>query len=139
MKHMTATARAMTDADLERIAGAGYLIADVSPDEVMVAERRYASRVLDELPVVVSGQPGQAILLEVANVDQLQLERGSRTINAVVVLIRAPFRWRQESALGHRDWPMLMIVGYANSPAEFDASMPDFERFLGNIRFEGQR
>jgi hypothetical protein len=59
--------------------------------------------------------------------------------NAVIVLSRAPFGWRERSAEGYRDWPVIVVVGYSNSPAEFEAGLPDFERLLAAMDLDGER
>lgn len=124
---------------VENIASSGFLLARVAPGVVAVGERRFASRVLDQLPIRVDGYEAYGVLLEVASVAQLQLSEASRIENAVIVLSRAPFGWREWSSEGYRDWPVIVIAGYSNSPAEFEQGLPDFDTLLAAIDLDGTR
>jgi hypothetical protein len=119
---------------VENIASAGYFTAGISEAGTLrVEERRFATRVLDTQTIGLDHHDAAAVLFDVANVNQLQMTADARSARALVVISRTPFRYRVRTALGVREWPVLMFVGYANAPADFDASLPDFQRFLGTI------
>lgn len=115
--------------------GKGYMVAGVTPARVDVRERRFATEVLDTLPMRLDGREAFGFIMDVADVDQLRLSRASRLGRAAVVLVRTSFGWRQYSALGTRRWPVLMVIGYVNGPDDFAAGLDDFERFLASFRF----
>jgi hypothetical protein len=120
---------------VENIAAAGYFTAGISEaGAVSVEERRFATRILDTEATSIGGHDAAAVLFDVANVNQLQMSLSARSARALVFISRTPFRYRVRTALGVREWPVLMLVGFANAPDDFDASLPDFQRFLGAIQ-----
>ncbi len=120
---------------VENIAAAGYFTAGINDaGAVSVEERRFATRILDTEATSLDGQDAAAVLFDVANVNQLQISRSARSARALVFISRTPFRYRVRTALGVREWPVLMLVGFANAPDDFAASLPDFQRFLGAIQ-----
>lgn len=122
---------------VENIAGGGVSVAVVGTVAIAVSDRRYASRILDQMPMQVDGMDAYGVVLEVASVEQLQLPGAAPSEHAALVLMRAPFGWREWNASGYRDWPVLVVAGYSNSPAEFQHGLGDFERLLAEIDLDG--
>lgn len=119
---------------VENIAANGYFTADVREREhVTVEERRYATQVLDTQRVSVSQHEAAAVMFDVANVNQLQMSASARSARAMVVMARTPYHYVIRNGAGGRSWPILMLIGYANAPADFDAGLPDFQRFVQAI------
>ena len=96
---------------------------------------RWATTVLDEHPALIGAQPAHLALIDVANVDQLQLDADARVARALVAVIRGNVYWTETHGDRQRRRPALMIVVYQNAPGEFDESVEDFERLLSSIRF----
>lgn len=115
--------------------GKGYMVASVAPEQIDIRERRFATKILDEMPMRFQGREAYGFILDVADVDQLRLSERSRFGRAAIVLVRTNFGWTQQSALGERKWPVLMVVGYRNGPDDFVEGLDDFERFLASFRF----
>jgi hypothetical protein len=119
---------------VENIAAAGYFTAGITETGALrIEERRFATRVLDTKSIGLDGQEAAAVLFDVADVNQLQMSANARSARALVLISRTPFRYRVRTGLGVREWPVLMLVGFANAPGNFDASLPDFRRFLSSI------
>ncbi len=102
-------------------------------------EVRWASYLVDEQSSQVDGQPAHIVLVDVANVDQLQMDENARSARAAVALIRGPVFRVERSGERVRRWPQLLIVGYANAPEEFNDDIDAFEQLLRSIHFEGDR
>lgn len=118
---------------VENIAAEGYYTAGVSAGHLVVQSRTYATKMLDTQRIGVSQQDAAAVLFDVANVNQLQMSADARAARAMVVMIRTPYEFTFSSARGRRSWPVLMLAGYANAPADFDGGLEDFKRFLQSI------
>ena len=118
---------------VEGISGTGSVVVISMPDEqkVAVADKHYATRVTELRKVQLDGVDGLAATVEVANVDQLQLSPNSRWLRSKLVFVRPGFRYAMgtssDGSATHA-WPVLLVAGYSNSTADFDASLPDFER-----------
>lgn len=96
---------------------------------------RWASTLVEETTAVIQGQPAHVVLVDVANVDQLQMDPNARFARAALAVIRGGVYRIERRGNVQRKWPMLMIVGYANAPEEFEASYDDFARLLDHLRF----
>lgn len=119
---------------VENLAG-GHWWVRLDGTRVRGRDVRWATSLLDEHPALVAGQPAHLALIDVANVDQLQLDADARAARAVVALIRGNIYSTETRGDQARKSPLLMIVGYANAPGEFEQSLGDFERLLSSIRF----
>ena len=110
------------------------------------AEAPMASRILASRPTRVHGFPAHEVVFEVANVQQLELSPSARWERGHVVLVRAEMVFGQRQlypavrvpdlgrGVGQESfYPVLMVVGYANHPDEFDAHHDEFRDFLSRI------
>jgi len=126
---------------VEGISGTGSVVVISMPEEqkAAVADKHYATRVTELRKVQLDGVEGLAATVEVANVDQLQLSPNSRWLRAKLVFVRPGFQYAMgtssDGSATHA-WPVLLVAGYSNGTADFDASLPDFERLLSEIDFQ---
>lgn len=110
------------------------------------AEAPMASRILASRPTRVHGFPAHEVIFEVANVQQLELSPSARWERGHVVLVRAEMVFGQRQlypsirvpdlgrGVGQESfYPVLMVIGYANHPDEFDAHHDEFRDFLSRI------
>ncbi len=123
----------------DEIAGAGYEIVLLQGAAVAVESRRYAAKIVSQVPMQVAGMPAHAVTLDVANVDQLQLTPGGVYRRVRVVLIRPGFTYVRSRAGRELAFPVLMVAGYANQPERFAEGEADFEQLLARITINGQR
>lgn len=106
-----------------------------------------ASRVLASRPTRVHGFPAHEVIFEVANVQQLELSPSARWQRGHVVLVRPEMVFGQRQlypairvpdlgrGVGQETfYPVLMVIGYANHPDEFDAHHDEFRDLLSRIR-----
>lgn len=113
---------------------AGYATAGIGDGAVLGFQpRRFATRVLDTEAIGLDGQEAVAVLFDVVGINPQGMSADGAVSRALVVLVRVPFRHRAHTALGEREWPVLMVVGSASPVADFDSSLGDFQRFLGAI------
>lgn len=118
----------------------GYMLASIAPTgRVEVRERRYAAEMLDRHDLAVAGQPAHAVLIDVANLNQTEVAPEERQARAIVVFARAPRTRVHEIGNVHTEEPLVLIVGYANTPADFESGMDDFRSLLRGIRFDPAR
>lgn len=110
---------------VETAAGSGFVVTSLGD----VEEHRYATRTLAERPTQIGSIDAYEITFEVANVDQLELSRTSRSRNARVLLVRPPYLWRVSDS----DIPVLMVLGLSARPEHFDASVPAFDQLINRV------
>lgn len=105
-----------------------------------------ASRILASRPTRVHGFPAHEVVFEVANVQQLELSPSARWERGHVVLVRSEMVFGQRQlypavsvpslgrGVGQEPfYPVLMVIGYANHPDEFDAHHDEFRDFLSRV------
>jgi hypothetical protein len=119
----------------EGLSGSGFFKSDLG--RIAVESQTYAGHVLASRPVTVAGLEALETTVEVANVDQLRLDPKSRSAQIRVVFVRTPFTTKSEYPT--RRVPIMLMIGYANNPTDFDAQSADFDRFLGLIEVNGSR
>lgn len=101
-----------------------------------------ASRILTSRAVTVDGFPAHEVIFEVANVQQLELTPDARWERGHLILVRPDFaftelQYRPNTAPPRDDvpfYPVLLAIGYANHPDEFDAGHPAFADLVSRIR-----
>jgi len=126
---------------VEGIAGSGFTVTQISGPTghvaLTVAERRFAARVLDYAPVTVQGVEALVATIEVANVDQLQLDPNARGERARLVFVRAPFTLdRPRRGVEVSRYRVLLAAGYVASPADYERGRVDFEGLVSRVVFE---
>jgi hypothetical protein len=107
----------------------------------IVVEHRHAVAVLEEGPAVVAGQPAYAATIEVANVDELHVALQARTSRVQLVLLRAPQDEVYEptrSGTATHHYPVVLLAGYSNIPADFAKGLEDFHGLLRKMAIGGK-
>jgi len=103
-------------------------------------ERAYAVDIVESAGGTVARRPAHAVTVEVASVEQLKLSPDRRQTRVRLVLIRPGFTFKRRTAGGRgAKLPVLMLAGYANHVDDYQASLADFERFLGQIEIQAMR
>jgi hypothetical protein len=117
------------------ISGSGFYAA-VEDEGKMIRAKTFAAKIVDGKETTLGGLEAYDAKIELANVDQLRLDPAARTALVRVVLVRTNYTHRFSSAgVEYAPTPTLVRVGYRASPGDFDAGLPDFERFLKLIEF----
>jgi hypothetical protein len=101
----------------------------LAPGVAEARERHFATRILESKPTTVAGREAHIVTFEIANVDQLHLAPDSRWERAQLIILRPQYSWSH----GEVQWPVLMIIGYSNLPADFDAHVEEFSGFVSRI------
>ncbi|MFZ5893318.1 MAG: hypothetical protein ACOY0T_19820 [Myxococcota bacterium] len=132
--------RVLVQAYVDSIAGGGYEAARVEHDRVRVEERRFAAEFVERAPARLAGLDAYDATIDVANLDQIRLTPTERKTRVRLVFVNLPtnFQTYRNGAPGVA-LPLVLIVGYANSPGEFSADMNDFENLLDRIEIQGNR
>lgn len=127
---------------VDRLAGAKYDVASLPDGSSVMEEKRYAAKVVTTSPSTLAGLEAFSATLDIANLDQLEVDPDARSLRLQVVFLHTPFQAKMEvqERRGIRDiaLPVVMFAGYANQPAAFDAALPDFHDFLGRITIGGR-
>ena len=104
---------------------------------VQYTRRRWATRLLEEAPATVQGHPGHMVLADVMDVAQTQVNpQGGALARTMIVVVRVPSFEHQVQGDQQRRRPALLIAGYANTPAQFDAEVGDFQTLLQSIQVQ---
>ena len=126
--------RNMVEDYAEALSGSGFYAA--LHDGLVVKAKTYAAKIVDGKERTLGGFPAYDARLEVANLDQIRLDPSARSLIVRVVLVRTDYvhNWgsMDEGPLESR---ALVRVGYRASPSDFEAGLPDFERFLTLLEF----
>jgi hypothetical protein len=121
---------------IEAIAQTGYEVSVISGNVRISAQKRFATETLSETEGTLAGAPAHAFTLNVANVDQVQLEKAARSNRVKLVLARPPVEYHL-SPPKNAAFPMALVAGYANHPDDFAAGLPVFDDFLARIGVRG--
>jgi len=138
--------RVLMQSYIEEIAGTNYEIVRLGATSGIVKSREYATQVVTEGPITVAGSPAYFATVEVASVEQLNLSQSSRSRRVELVILRAPqeeqFRTSptaDKKSKVKASYPVLLVAGYSNMPADFDVGLIDFHEFLGRLAIGGKR
>ena len=114
------------------ISGSGFYAA-VEDQGKVIREKTFAAKIVEGKETTLGGLEAYDAKIELANADQLRLDPAARTAIIRVVFVRTNYT---HDFLGH-DFPVhtFVRVGYRASPGDFDAGLPDFERFLKLLQF----
>lgn len=125
--------RLLVDNYVDAMSGSGAVVFKLG-EGAGVEAKHYSARLLEQSEAKLSGFDALAATIEIANVDQLKLSPDARKEKVRVVLSR-PNLWlvRERMPKPSVRYRVLMVVGYSNSPQDFEAQYPEFERFVGKI------
>ncbi|HEY2509910.1 MAG TPA: hypothetical protein VGI39_03615 [Polyangiaceae bacterium] len=119
----------------EALSGSGFYatVTDLQRREVRGRGKTFAARLVDGKDTKLGGFDAYDARVDFANVDQLQIDPNARRSMIRVVLVRPPYLigWGED----HKPTPALLRIGFEASPGDFEAGMPDFERFLSLLEF----
>ncbi len=129
----------LIDRYVDQIAGAGYEVVTLGAHTKVVVEKRYAAAVVDKRPATLAGNEAYVVTADIANLDRLKVDPEARSERVQVVLLHTDFRYE----VGRHSptpvqFPVVMYVGYANQPDEFNAGLPEFHEFLARISVAGR-
>jgi hypothetical protein len=132
--------RVLMDEYVEGVSGTGfYAVGPIWPDDKReVRLKSYAAKVTESAPAKVSGLEAFQATIELANLDQMKLDPQSRSSIARVLLVRTGYMkaWDMPSKVVKVH--TCMRIGYEARPQDFQAGIPDFEKFLELFDFRTQ-
>ncbi|MEM9189847.1 MAG: hypothetical protein AAGF12_11765 [Myxococcota bacterium] len=130
--HADRELRTLVQAYVDQVAGAGYVRVELGPNLTAVLEdRRYATRIVDMVHLPVADRDAFGVTFDVARVEQLQMQQSARSERVRIVLLRTGETWSS----GNQEHPVLMLLGYANLPQDFDQDLPGFVQLLNQVDF----
>ncbi|MCB9652746.1 MAG: hypothetical protein H6729_01260 [Deltaproteobacteria bacterium] len=130
---------------VDSISGYGYALASVGGlVTVSVQVKRFATEVLETETFALEGQrEALRATLSVADLDQVELSPSDRARRVTLLFIKTGWNWRHwtsgvtagNQAYSARavDFPIILLVGYANHPDDYAAQLPDFARLVAQI------
>jgi hypothetical protein len=128
--------RNLFDDYAEALSGSGFFAAVRNGQ---IRAKTYAAKIVEGKDTTLGGHPAYDVRLELANLDQVRLDPSARTALIRVVLIKTDYVYHWTSATTTEvpmDSHVLLRVGYSARPSDFDAGLPDFERFLTLLQFD---
>ncbi|MCA9536723.1 MAG: hypothetical protein KC593_23735 [Myxococcales bacterium] len=142
------TSREVAASELERVLGSYVTSAARAgrvtygfPRAVSSSAPPVASRLLGSRAREVDGRPAHELLFELADVPEAQVTDATVWTRGHVVLVRPELTFsdhqysRAHGASTAAFFPVLMVLGYASSAAEFSARHDAFEGLLRRLRF----
>jgi len=132
----------LMDRYVEQIAGAGYEVVSLNSQVNFLIEKRYAAAVVSKGATKLAGRDAYIAVLDVANVDQLKIDPKARKERVELVILHTDFVYKHQSINDKAkptEYPVLMFIGYANTPDEFAAGEGDFHDFLARIEIDKRR
>jgi hypothetical protein len=125
--------RVLVQRYVDEVSGAGFEAVQLGPDSIVIREKRYAANVVSRGAFTIAKQEAFETTFDVANVDEIAINPNARQTRVRVALIRTPFKYpkRQRDKF---EFPVLMLVGYANLPEDFSKDEPAFNGVLARIQ-----
>lgn len=124
------------DRYLEQVAGAGYEVVQLGETHVLI-EKRYAAALVSKEDARVAKREALAARIEVANLDRIKIDPNARKQQVELLLVKTDFSYSLRTHNMEHEFPVLMVAGYANQPAEFEEGLPEFHDFLNRIQISG--
>lgn len=91
---------------------------------------RYDASLLDQAAMAVDGNAAHMALVEVQRTSAASVGRA----RAALTFVRAPFTWRETQRGGaSREWPVVVVVGYAADDANFGTHWDDYAALVGAL------
>ena len=128
----------MTDF-VEGVAGAGYEVVSLNQGSQVVVEKRYAAAVVDEGPAELAGVEAYFATMDVANLDQVKVDPKARKDRVQLVILHTKFSYQPPRNVSKQptQFPVLMVLGYANQEQDFARGLPEFHDLLGRVAIDG--
>lgn len=111
------------------------------PRTISRSAQPMASRVLGSRPREVAGRPAHELLFEIANVPEGRVTDATVWSRGHVVLVRPDLTFSDQQYSRTRGsstaafFPVLMVLGYANTAAAFGAHHDEFEDLVSRLQF----
>jgi hypothetical protein len=112
----------------DALSGSGFYAALRWGHGLGVKAKTYAAKIVDGKETTLGGVNAYDAKLELANVDQIRIDPNARAAIIRVVLVGTQYMHPWDDYGGKAR--TILRVGYRASPSDFDAGLPDFERFL---------
>lgn len=113
------------------------------PNLVEIVVDHPVAVIIEQSSATVAGQPAYMATIETANADQIKLDPGTRRRRVQLVIMRAP---QDDPIDPDKDTsdkgtfprpattlPVVVLAGYSNMPADFQAGLEDFHDFLRRL------
>ena len=119
---------------VNEISGAGYE-GVIFGGRTGVEEHRYVARITRKTPGRLAGQEAIDAEIEVANSEQIKLDPSARWQRVRLLLARGPvFHLETDPFQGTSvSFPVVLVLGYENSPDHFAEGQPDFDNLLSRF------
>src|SRR5690606_25928807 len=112
---------------VKRIAGSGLAFATYDGD--LVAEsKRYGTRILSDQAVVLGNHPAHVAEIEIANLDQLELDPSAPRHHAELVLVHSA-KWLPVGK--GVEYNCIVLAGYSARPLVYPKHLAEFDALLG--------
>ncbi len=125
--------RVLVQRYVDEVSGAGFEAVQLGPNSIVIREKRYAASVLTRGAFTVARQDAFETTFDVANVDEVAINPNARKTRVRIALIRTPFTYTARKP-SKAQFPVLMLVGYANLPEDFAKDEPAFNGVLSRIQ-----
>jgi hypothetical protein len=118
---------------VDEVSGAGFEAVQLGPNSIIIREKRYAASVISRGSFTVAKQEAFETTFDVANVDEVAVSPNARKTRVRIALVRTPFTYPKKQ-LDKVEFPVLMLVGYANLPEDFAKDEPAFNGVLSHLQ-----
>lgn len=125
--------RVLVQRYIDEVSGAGFEAVQLTRGSIVIREKRYAANVISRGSFTLAKQEAFESTFDVANVDEVQINPNARKTRVRIALIRTPFKYPKHE-LDKVEFPVLMLVGYANLPEDFAKDEPAFNSVLSRIQ-----
>jgi len=125
--------RVLVQRYIDEVSGAGFEAVQLTRGSIVIREKRYAANVISRGSFTVAKHEAFESTFDVANVDEVQINPNARKTRVRIALIRTPFNYPKRQ-LDKVEFPVLMLVGYANLPEDFAKDEPAFDSILSHIQ-----
>lgn len=106
-----------------------------------VVERRVSTKVISSVPLQLGAHAAHDVVFEMADLNQLELDPNAPRQRTRIVMVKGQFDkpiafgkgMRISSSLSADRVPAVLLLGYANDAAEFDAHAADFQGLLTRL------
>lgn len=113
----------------EGLSGTGFFAVDAG--SIKVGAQQFATKIVKARAGTLGADPAYDVTIELANLDQLRLDPKARSALVRVVFARTKLVYQTRAFAGHKTrLPVRWMIGYVNSPADFERQQPEFEAFL---------
>lgn len=125
--------RVLVQRYVDEVSGAGFEAVQLGPNSIVIREKRYAASVISRGSFTVAKQEAFETTFDVANVDEVAVSPNARKTRVRIALVRTPFTYPKKK-LDNVEFPVLMLVGYANLPEDFAKDEPAFNGVLSHLQ-----